>query len=345
MAQSLTHISEKMLKMSVDEFGTQSLRTDLQCIPDKFLLKYDPPKICVVYHFKDHNAKDQYWRDLPLEVTPQSKEFLLTSDLFKKHKYYFDEKIVKKEQVVKLMRILIEKFKENNRKKRIEEQKKADEEQPQAESNSAKKSDNWLMRKRFRQYSDEGANPEKEEESKSSPPSGPSAPEPEAPKPAPLPMEDDLELEEIELSDGDSKPPPTPAAPSNPEEKPVVEEPKKEEPKKEEPAPVEDPIEDFVVEDVVEDLTKPKKELVPIVAIPPPASKTETPKKEDEKTDEEQTIEIDGKKFKEIQIEGEGEEEYLMDEEGNIYDRQGTYIGTANADGEGDESVEHENVN
>jgi len=58
---------------------------------------------------------------LPLDVTPQSKEFLLASDLFKKHNYYFDEKIVKKEQVVKLMRILIEKFKENNRKKRIEE--------------------------------------------------------------------------------------------------------------------------------------------------------------------------------------------------------------------------------
>ncbi len=31
-----------------------------------------------------------------------------------------------------------------------------------------------------------------------------------------------------------------------------------------------------------------------------------------------------------IQIEGE-EQEYLMDPEGNIYDMQGTFIGTANA--------------
>ena len=42
----------------------------------------------------------------------------------------------------------------------------------------------------------------------------------------------------------------------------------------------------------------------------------------------EQYIVIDGKKFWEIQIEGEAEE-YLMDDEGNIYDGDGKYIGTA----------------
>ncbi len=52
---------------------------------------------------------------------------------------------------------------------------------------------------------------------------------------------------------------------------------------------------------------------------------------------QEGTIVIDGKKFREIQIEGEDEQEYLMDDEGNIYNREGKYIGTANADeGEGD---------
>ena len=42
----------------------------------------------------------------------------------------------------------------------------------------------------------------------------------------------------------------------------------------------------------------------------------------------EQYIVIDGKKFWEIQIEGEAEE-YLMDDEGNIYDGDGKYVGTA----------------
>ena len=32
-----------------------------------------------------------------------------------------------------------------------------------------------------------------------------------------------------------------------------------------------------------------------------------------------------------IQIEGEGQD-YLMDDQGNIYDMQGTFIGTANTD-------------
>lgn len=83
--------------MPVDAVGTQSLRNDLIAVPDKFLLKYDPPKICVVYHFKEHNEKDQYYRDLPLKIEPDSQPFNLADWLFKNHKFYFDEKIVKKE--------------------------------------------------------------------------------------------------------------------------------------------------------------------------------------------------------------------------------------------------------
>ena len=96
MAQSLQHISEKMLSMPVDSFGTQSLRNDLKCLPDKFLLKYDPPKICVVYHFKDHNKDDQYYRDLPLKIELETVPMDLTEWLFKNHYFYFDDKIVKK---------------------------------------------------------------------------------------------------------------------------------------------------------------------------------------------------------------------------------------------------------
>lgn len=67
-----------MLQMPVDKVGAQSLRTDLIAIPDKFLLKYDPPKICVVYHFKDHNEEDQYYRDLPLKLEADSQPIELT---------------------------------------------------------------------------------------------------------------------------------------------------------------------------------------------------------------------------------------------------------------------------
>lgn len=89
--------------------GTQSLRNDLVCIPDKFLLKFDPPKICVVYHFKNHKAEDQYYRDLPLKYDKDINAQELTDWLFKAHHFYFDEKIVKKDQVKKLMIMIVDK--------------------------------------------------------------------------------------------------------------------------------------------------------------------------------------------------------------------------------------------
>jgi hypothetical protein len=59
-----------------------------------------------------------------------------------------------------------------------------------------------------------------------------------------------------------------------------------------------------------------------------------------EKDGDEDYIVIDGKRFREIQIEGEADE-FLMDDDGNIYDKEGVYIGTAK-DG-GDEEEEEEN--
>jgi hypothetical protein len=45
-----------------------------------------------------------------------------------------------------------------------------------------------------------------------------------------------------------------------------------------------------------------------------------------EEEDEESIIEHNGQKFKRVQIEGENQE-FLMDEEGNIYDTQFNFIG------------------
>jgi hypothetical protein len=49
--------------------------------------------------------------------------------------------------------------------------------------------------------------------------------------------------------------------------------------------------------------------------------------------DDEEALEKRG--IKKIQIEGE-EEEFLMDEQGNIYDLTGNFIGTTNEDEKGD---------
>ncbi len=47
--------------------------------------------------------------------------------------------------------------------------------------------------------------------------------------------------------------------------------------------------------------------------------------------DEESVIEHEGKKFKRVQIEGENQD-FLMDEEGNIYDVEFNFIGQAGED-------------
>lgn len=55
--------------------------------------------------------------------------------------------------------------------------------------------------------------------------------------------------------------------------------------------------------------------------------------------DEDDWLIIEGKKYREINIEGD-DNEYIMDEEGNIYDLKGVYIGTAKDGGEESEEEE-----
>ena len=114
MATSLQNISNKMMNMDIDKLGAQSLGLSLiPAVPDKFLIKYNPPKIWVVYHFKDHNAKDQYWRDIPLEVEDSSTSSSVTDFLFKEHSYYFDSSLITQDQVKKLIDMIL---KHNNKK-------------------------------------------------------------------------------------------------------------------------------------------------------------------------------------------------------------------------------------
>ena len=113
MATSLQHISEKMMKMDIDKIGAQSLGTSLlPAIPDKFLIKYDPPKIWVVYHFKDHSESDQFWRDIPIDINNTSNCKDVTSQLFKEHSYYFDPDLITASQVERLIQMVIDKHHE-----------------------------------------------------------------------------------------------------------------------------------------------------------------------------------------------------------------------------------------
>jgi len=62
-----------------------------------------------VYHFKDHNENDQYWRDIPLEVDNDLTATSVTSFLFKQHSYYFDSSLINTKQVERLIQMVIEK--------------------------------------------------------------------------------------------------------------------------------------------------------------------------------------------------------------------------------------------
>ena len=110
MSGSVNEISKKMLGMDIDKIGAQSLGLSLiPAVPDQFLIKYNPPKIWVVYHFKGHNAKDQYWRDIPLEIEDKSTVASVTDFLFKEHCYYFDSSLVGQDQVKRLISMIFQK--------------------------------------------------------------------------------------------------------------------------------------------------------------------------------------------------------------------------------------------
>jgi hypothetical protein len=89
------------------------------------------------------------------------------------------------------------------------------------------------------------------------------------------------------------------------------------------------------VKEVAKEAEKPIKTDIKTEAI-----KSGDKKEDGSKDDGEEYIVIDGKRFREIQIEGE-EEEFLMDDDGNIYDKEGVYIGTAK-DGAEEEEEEAE---
>jgi uncharacterized protein YqfB (UPF0267 family) len=68
------------------------------CVPDKFLIKYDPGRIVIIYHF-ENNPKEQFYREIDINIDTSTNLDDLCDFLFKSENYYLDLKIVKRKQV------------------------------------------------------------------------------------------------------------------------------------------------------------------------------------------------------------------------------------------------------
>lgn len=331
MATSLQHISEKMMKMDIDKVGAQSLGLSLiPAVPDKFLIKYDPPKICVVYHFKDHNAKDQYWRDIPLEVDNDSTAKGVTDLLFKEHSYYFDSSLITTSQVEKLIQMVIKKNSENRRSENMKAGAIVPDRSPIAPNKGNSKIAQSLEQARQYDQQMDTSLPKVKK--------GALEPLKNDPKKKLEPIEnskkndmDDFDF--LGLGDDGKKDTKKDTKKENKNDNGI------------------DDNYDFDFE--FEDVSKPEDgSKMPPVEAPKPEEKKmevvkdkkagEQPNNSEEKTEEDEYIIIDGKRFREIQIEGE-EDEYLMDDDGNIYDKEGQYIGTAKDGGDEEEETEEDN--
>lgn len=69
-------------------------------VPVQLMLKYDPPKITIVYHF-ENKEHDKYFHDIMIEKrlleTMSEEDF--ASHLYISEAYYFNPKQIKRQQV------------------------------------------------------------------------------------------------------------------------------------------------------------------------------------------------------------------------------------------------------
>jgi len=69
-------------------------------IPVQILLKYNPPKLTIVYHF-ENKENDQYFHDILFDKTMMENETDddIVSHLYISESYYFNPKCLKRHQV------------------------------------------------------------------------------------------------------------------------------------------------------------------------------------------------------------------------------------------------------
>lgn len=69
----------------------------MPAVPVELLLKYNPPKITIIYHF-ENNTKDKFYHDILLEkrMLETMTEEEICSHLYLNEAYYFNPKQIKR---------------------------------------------------------------------------------------------------------------------------------------------------------------------------------------------------------------------------------------------------------
>lgn len=70
-------------------------------VPVQLMLKYDPPKISIVYHF-EQRENEKYFHDIPLDrqMLEGSSDEDIVSHIYVSEAYYFNPKQIKRNQVL-----------------------------------------------------------------------------------------------------------------------------------------------------------------------------------------------------------------------------------------------------
>ncbi len=69
----------------------------MPCVPVEFHLKYDPPKIALVYHF-ERNVKEKFYHEINItkRMLENDTDEDICSHLYMSETYYFDPKKIKR---------------------------------------------------------------------------------------------------------------------------------------------------------------------------------------------------------------------------------------------------------
>ena len=76
----------------------------MPCVPVELCIKYEPPKITLIYHF-EKKTNEQYYHDIMIErnFLEQSSTEDIVSHLYMAECYYFNPKQVKRAQLIRLV--------------------------------------------------------------------------------------------------------------------------------------------------------------------------------------------------------------------------------------------------
>jgi len=71
-------------------------------VPVQLMIKYDPPKLCVVYHF-EKRENERFFHDILIDraMLESSSDEDIVSHIYVTEAYYFNPKQIKRQQVRK----------------------------------------------------------------------------------------------------------------------------------------------------------------------------------------------------------------------------------------------------